>query len=115
MQRAGGLPGRTGRPEAQLLSPRFARCGREEDHHAILTHPRNHPSADAPDGASTGQRDPGPPRGSGHDPHGWTEETLTVEGHRVFYPCGPEVARVPRVHVRDFAISGFSFCRPLAR
>lgn len=44
----------------------------------------------------------------------WTEQALTVEGHRVFYRCGPEVDGVPLVHVHGFAISG-SYLMPTAR
>lgn len=49
---------------------------------------------------------PGHPAGPGTTPDGWTEETLTMEGHSVFYRRGPEADGVPLVHVHSFAISG---------
>jgi len=63
---------------------------------------RDHPLTDDAPGTSPADAD------------GWTEQSLTVEGHRVFYRRGPDVDGVPLVHVHGFAISG-SYLMPTAR
>jgi len=46
---------------------------------------------------------------------GWTEDTVEIDGHRVFYRSSPEVAgALPIVHVHGFGISGSSLM-PTAR
>ncbi|MGV8965042.1 MAG: alpha/beta fold hydrolase [Cellulomonas sp.] len=75
---------------------------------AIRREPRQ-PAGAPPDRALRG-----PTASSGALTAGWTDETLTVEGHSVFYRRGPEVDGIPLVHVHGFAISG-SYLMPTAR